>query len=130
MEPNLNCPRSSLLTRISGDSRLGLVDYEKTLDEYWQSICPGHEEDSSKKAKKNKNPEEQKWRYLVIRKTDKSKGKAKVIPRCASQIKKEAILGEEDDKEVNLEKENMELAADHIVICSNSKIAETGGGSK
>ena len=92
-------------------SSLGPVDYKKTLDEYWQSICPRNGEDLSEKAKKKQNPEEQIWRYPVIRKRDKLKEKANVIERCAK---------EEDEMEVV--RENMKLAADEIVkLASDNK---------
>ena len=91
MEPKVNYPRSSL----------GPVDYEKTLDEYWQSICPGKDGKDmteSQKEKKKQNPDKQIWRYSVKRKTDELKEKASVIQRCANEIKKEADLMEADDK--------------------------------
>ena len=93
MEPNVNYPGSSL----------GPVDYEKTLDEYWQSICPGKggkDKTESQKEKKKQNPDKQIWRYPVKRKADELKGKVSVIQNCANEIKKEADLMEADDGEV------------------------------
>ena len=96
-------------------SSLGPVDYEKTLDEYWQSICPGKDMTESQKEKKKQNPDKQIWRYPVKRKTDELKEKASVIQRCANEIKKEADLMEADDGEVRKDLENIKSAADQIV---------------
>ena len=63
MELNENHPRISL----------GPVDYNKTLDEYRQSICPTNEDDPSEKAKKSQHPEEQIWRYTAKQKADEQR---------------------------------------------------------
>ena len=99
-------------------SSLGPVDYEKTLDEYWQSICPGKggkDKTESQKEKKKQNPDKQIWRYPVKRKADELKEKASVIQRCANEIKKEADLMEADDGEVKKDLEKIKSAADQIV---------------
>ena len=40
--------------------------------------------------------------------------KTDMLKRKANEVRKEGVLVEEDDKEENLEKENMKLAADQI----------------
>ena len=84
MEPKENYPGSSL----------GPVDYDKTLDEYWQSICPTNEDDPSGKAKKSQHPEEQIWRYTAKQKADEQGEKALVAQKLATKIQKEADLME------------------------------------
>ena len=102
MEPNENYPGSSL----------GPVDYEKTLDQYWQSSCPTN---SSDKAKKGQSPEEEIWRYPGNRKTDEQMEKALLVQRLANEIQKEADMMEADDNELKKEVKKMKSAADEIL---------------
>ena len=102
MEPNENYPRSSL----------GPVDYDKTLDEYWQSIC---QTNPSEKAKKSQNPEEQIRRYPENQKPDEKMEKALLVQRLANEIQKEANLMEADDKKLRKAVKEMKTAADQIL---------------
>ena len=106
MEPNENYPSSSL----------GPVDYNKTLDEYWQSICPTNKDGPSEKAKKSQNPEEQIWRHPVKQKTDEQRERVLLAQRLANEIQKEADLMEADDNELKKEVKKMKSAADEILI--------------
>ena len=102
MDPNENYPGSSL----------GPVDYDKTLDEYWQSNCPTNQ---SEKAKKNQNAKEEIWRYPENRKTDEQMEKALLVQRLANEIQKEANLMEADDKKLRKAVKKMKTAADQIL---------------